>query len=263
MIVGGLPQNLILGLFLLYIDDHALTLEAWSPVSCAVDKKYLHLWWRIYNKINKDLENIKNFFQRTDPGRYKITLHCLHTDTECIADIYVCINSVSPIQGKYTKTIFLHCVIRWHMLIIFIATIYGEIRWVFVVLQPKYSGIIKSISWLLIPWLFASPCHQKPRYWLYRMEGPCPPRGRISSTCVISEMVNYRNCAILCRHINLTRQGLNFPLQWRYGGRDGLSNHRRFDCLLGAVQRKHQSSASLAFERAIHRWPVDSPHKGQ
>ena len=31
---------------------------------------------------------------------------------------------------------------------------------------------------------------------------------------------------------------------------------------LGADQRKHQSSASLAFVRGIHRWPVDSPHKG-
>ena len=26
-------------------------------------------------------------------------------------------------------------------------------------------------------------------------------------------------------------------------------------------QRKHQSSASLAFVRGIHRWPVNSPHK--
>ena len=29
----------------------------------------------------------------------------------------------------------------------------------------------------------------------------------------------------------------------------------------GAVQRKHQSSASLAFVRGIRRWPVNSPHK--
>ena len=29
-----------------------------------------------------------------------------------------------------------------------------------------------------------------------------------------------------------------------------------------ADQRKHQSSASLAFVRGIHRWPVNSPHKG-
>ena len=30
----------------------------------------------------------------------------------------------------------------------------------------------------------------------------------------------------------------------------------------GADQRKHQSSASLASVRGIHRWPVNSPHKG-
>ena len=29
----------------------------------------------------------------------------------------------------------------------------------------------------------------------------------------------------------------------------------------GADQRKHQSSASLAFVREIHRWPVNSPRK--
>ena len=30
----------------------------------------------------------------------------------------------------------------------------------------------------------------------------------------------------------------------------------------GAGQARHQSSASLAFVRGIHRWPVNSPHKG-
>ena len=29
----------------------------------------------------------------------------------------------------------------------------------------------------------------------------------------------------------------------------------------GANQRKHQSPASLAFVRGIHRWPVNFPHK--
>ena len=32
---------------------------------------------------------------------------------------------------------------------------------------------------------------------------------------------------------------------------------------VGANQRKHQSSASLAFMRGTHRWPLDSPHKGR
>ena len=30
----------------------------------------------------------------------------------------------------------------------------------------------------------------------------------------------------------------------------------------GVDQRKHQSSASLAFVRGIHWWPVNSPHEG-
>ena len=30
----------------------------------------------------------------------------------------------------------------------------------------------------------------------------------------------------------------------------------------GTDERKHQSSMSLAFVRGIHRWPVNSPHKG-
>ena len=30
----------------------------------------------------------------------------------------------------------------------------------------------------------------------------------------------------------------------------------------GVNQRTHQSSASRAFMRGIHRWPVNSPHKG-
>ena len=58
-----------------------------------------------------------------------------------------------------------------------------------------------------------------------------------------------------------------YTLQWRHNGHYGVSNHQPHDCLLnrlysGADQRKHQSSASLAFARGIHRWPVNSPHKG-
>ena len=30
----------------------------------------------------------------------------------------------------------------------------------------------------------------------------------------------------------------------------------------GADKKKHQSSASLAFLKGIHRWPMNSPHKG-
>ena len=35
--------------------------------------------------------------------------------------------------------------------------------------KPEYSGRNKSIPWLLIPWLLASPVHQKPLYSLCRI----------------------------------------------------------------------------------------------
>ena len=45
----------------------------------------------------------------------------------------------------------------------------------------------------------------------------------------------------------------------------GVSNHQPLDYLLNrypcADQRTHQSSASLAFVRGIHRWPGNSPYK--
>ena len=54
-------------------------------------------------------------------------------------------------------------------------------------------------------------------------------------------------------------------LPWRHNDRGGVSNHQLHDFLLkrfsGSDQRKHQSSASLAFVWGIHRWLVNSPHK--
>ena len=34
---------------------------------------------------------------------------------------------------------------------------------------PSFLGLTRTISWLLMPWLFMSPGHQQPWYWLYRM----------------------------------------------------------------------------------------------
>ena len=53
-------------------------------------------------------------------------------------------------------------------------------------------------------------------------------------------------------------------LRWRHNGRDGVSNHQPHDCLLSRFVRrrskKHQSPASLALVRGIHRAPLNSPH---
>ena len=35
-----------------------------------------------------------------------------------------------------------------------------------------------------------------------------------------------------------------------------------YSTVYSGADKKNQSSASLAFVMGIHRWPVDSPHKG-
>ena len=78
--------------------------------------------------------------------------------------------------------------------------------------------------------------------------------------CVIS-VINYDPKHRISRYFSRPE-----ALQWRYNRSDGVSNHRRLDFLLNRLFRRrskeHQSSASLIFVRGIHRWPVDSPHKG-
>ena len=55
-------------------------------------------------------------------------------------------------------------------------------------------------------------------------------------------------------------------LQWRHNRHDSVSHHQPYYCLFslssGADQRIHQTSASLTCVRGIHRWLVNSRHKG-
>ena len=56
-------------------------------------------------------------------------------------------------------------------------------------------------------------------------------------------------------------------LQWRHNGRDGVSNHQPHDCLLNCLfshrsKKTSKPRATGLFLRGIHRWPMNSPHKG-
>ena len=56
-------------------------------------------------------------------------------------------------------------------------------------------------------------------------------------------------------------------LQWRHNERDGVSNRRPLDCLHDRLFRRRSKKTSKIrvtglCVRGIHRWPVNSPHKG-
>ena len=57
---------------------------------------------------------------------------------------------------------------------------------------PSYPGWTRSISWLLLPRLLASPGHQLVNqvHWA----DPCLTQGRISVAGTVSMSMNYRNC---------------------------------------------------------------------
>ena len=90
----------------------------------------------------------------------------------------------------------------------------------------------------------------------------------------VSSMTIYCRCSISClviqnqlnMHASPVAIGIPLTLQWRHNERDGVSNHQPHDCLLNYLfscrSKKTSKPASLAFVRGIHRWPVNSPHKG-
>ena len=51
----------------------------------------------------------------------------------------------------------------------------------FLMMKLDHSGKTRSILWLLMAWLLASPDHQWPWYWLSGINKPI--RGRFSTTC--------------------------------------------------------------------------------
>ena len=57
------------------------------------------------------------------------------------------------------------------------------------------------------------------------------------------------------------------PLQWRHNGCNGVSNHHPDNCLFNCLfRRRSKKNSKLRVTGlcvwGIHRWPVNSPHKG-
>ena len=92
-------------------------------------------------------------------------------------------------------------------------------------------NLTRSISWLLMPWLLASPEHQQPWYWLEQV-GPCLTWERTSNTCVISMWRNDMKCKYMFMFAlkKLAYKGLKFHWSLLPGG------HHQFRKWLGAEE---------------------------
>ena len=109
------------------------------------------------------------------------------------------------------------------------------------------------------------------------LDGVCPHIAKVIKPWCADGLFwgNRNNCITICHHFSTLRWHRDLEvsltekvpsLLWRHNG-EMASQITSLTIVYsnvhsGADQRKHQSSASLAFVRGIHRWPVNSPHKG-
>ena len=92
----------------------------------------------------------------------------------------------------------------------------------------EYSGRTRSIAWLLMPKLLASPGHQQQCYWLCRING--------SVSSIRS-------------------------LQWRHDGYDGVSNHQPHHGLLNRLFGRRSKKTSKLRVTGLCAW--NSPGTGE
>ena len=150
-----------------------------------------------------------------------------------------------------------------------------------------------------MPWLLESPGDQQPCccWWRTIVIPLISTRKYISVINVISVWRNDTECKYIyiyicvcvCLCVCVYLCVYTYEVLWYLASHSQLSNVVRFakhknehynDVIMSTMEsqitsltivysnvysdadhRKHQSSASLAFVRGIHRWPVNSPHK--
>ena len=146
-----------------------------------------------------------------------------------------------------------------------------------------YHSIIPQCTELRLKWLCGNPMHSLDEYehinwkWI-RTSAAKTVKSYVGWSVIVGRFdINYSNiCKLKWRKLIIIRNyltlmiminqlccGRTVALQSRHNERDGVSNNQPCHCLLNRLFRrsKHHSSASLAFVRGIHRWPVNFPHK--
>ena len=90
------------------------------------------------------------------------------------------------------------CSLVWHSHLLG-GTVVNHICWWFLKpmeLKPVYSMRTRSMSWLLMLWLFVSTGHHQPWYWIYGRLGNFLPQRSISSICIL--LLLRKQSVILC-----------------------------------------------------------------
>ena len=158
----------------------------------------------------------------------------------------------------------MHIFIRWTRCVYTACTWQNCISRSFCSLAQAYCCWTNSIYYSQTRWNF----RYWNRQWVIKESHKC----LCSMICTVKGVIEKANILKLwvMNRILGQVQGVRSPsisLQWRHKQHDSVANHQRRARFLstvssGAYQRIHQSSGSLAVVKGIHRWLVNSPHKG-
>ena len=105
-------------------------------------------------------------------------------------------------------------------------------------------------------------------FWImYPDQWTCTPKSIMSNSVIITLPVDSLAALMrACGYEALVWAYREITLRWRHNGRDSVSNHQPHDCLLNRLFRRRSKNTSklrvTGFVLGIHRWPVNSPHKG-
>ena len=85
---------------------------------------------------------------------------------------------------------------------------------------PSYLSLIRSIFWLLTPWILASPGHQQPWYWLCRIGGSLSSLRKYFNFLCHTNMEEWQKCKytflLPLKKIAHKRLIINHPLNYMY-----------------------------------------------
>ena len=102
---------------------------------------------------------------------------------------------------------------------------------------------IRSMSRLLMIWLFATQAYQKQYYWHCRSNRYLSSMGK-DLIYLFKVRFHEQEFDYMCHLIVKKFKKLTLSLQWRHNGRDSVSHHQPHDCLLHRLFRRRSKITS-------------------
>ena len=136
--------------------------------------------------------------KRTSNGSQSLTMPLIQIMSLWYCMIWINKDRVSTYTCRSKICVLLYSLLKRR--VVHFANI--AIKSILLVLKPQYSGIIRAIWYMLVPWHLSSSGHHQPRYWLNRKNG------------TLFSMRNGFNHQCPHRHCEMVESANTFYISW-------------------------------------------------